>query len=146
MKKTLYVIFLLSSGAALTGCANDNAQDSDDPIVGLWKADYPPNGDGGYEATWRFNSDGSYDHDFSSGSISGGAEGYSIGTYDLISDSILVVHSTEHENLRSNYAFGKEEYTLLVEITDSTLTSTAVRLVGDHQYKNAGTTIEWEMH
>ena len=138
----LYAIMFLCYAIMGTSCS----EPSDNPLFGLWEADVPGGPDFGYKATWRINHDGSYRLDFASVSIAGGAEGYSIGTYDLVSDSILVVHSTEHENLGYNYAFSKDQDTLYVEVEDSMLTSTAVRLVGKQQYKNAGTTIKWERH
>ncbi len=140
--RVLYLLVVFACMAAFTCCD----EPEDNPLAGLWETDVPSGDDFSYEATWRFNNDGSYNLDFSSGYIGGGAQGHSIGTYDLISDSILVVHSADQENLWINYAFHKEEDTLFVKVTNSRLTSTAVRLVGPLQYKNAGDTIGWIKH
>ena len=140
-KKVFYLLVVLACTAALNSC--DDPEDSH-PIVGTWEADVPSGDDFSYDATWRFNNDGSYDLDFSSGYIGGGVQGHSYGAYDLISDSILVVHSADHENLWINYAFTNEKDTLFVEVADSRLTSSGVRLVGPLQYKIAGDTIGWE--
>lgn len=140
----VYLVVVFVAIVAFTGCPDNNNQNLDNPLVGTWEADVISGDDFSYEATWRFNNDGSYNLNFSSGGIWGGAQGYSIGTYDLTSDSILVVHSADHNNLWINYAFYKEKDTIFVEVADSRLTSSGVRLVGPSQYERYGTILMWE--
>ncbi len=142
--RVFYLLVVFAFMAALNSCNHLNNRDLDNPLVGVWEADVPGGPDYGYGATWRFNKDESYHLEFGSVSIAGLAQGYSYGTYDMISDSILVVHSTDHDNLVHNYAFTKEKDTLFVEVADSRLTSTAVRSVGPLQFEIAGDTIGWE--
>ncbi|UCH63926.1 MAG: hypothetical protein JSU77_05670 [Fidelibacterota bacterium] len=142
--RIFFLLIVFSSMVVLTSCTDDNNQNLDNPLVGLWIVDIPADDDFSYQATWRFSKDESYQLDFSSGYIGGGAQGYSSGTYNLISDSILVVHSTNHENLVHNYAFSKEQDTLFVEVADSRLITSGVRLVGQSQYERYGTILIWE--
>ena len=132
----LFIIALL----AVFACSEDDNQDPANILVGVWEGHVPSSG---YSATWQFNNDRSYHLDFASPGIAGAIKGFSSGTYDLISDSILVVHSIDSKILAFNYAFRQERDTLLVQIEDFTLTSMDVRLVLPSQDEIAGTTIVW---
>lgn len=116
-----YLFFVVLAGAvALNSCEEPD----DNPLVGTWveavteanqsepkyaRNCYGEGPDAGYDGTWIFNNNGSYQWDWEYGSIAGPQLGHSSGTYSLISDSVLVL------DVESRYPTGKD--TLLVSIT-----------------------------
>jgi hypothetical protein len=120
----------------------DDAHDNG-PLVGTWESDVTGGPDFGYDGIWRFVSDGDYQLAFGSVTIAGGTNRYSSGEYELISDSILVVHSVECENLGFNYAFSHAQDTLFVQIHDESFVSSSIRSVGPSQFERRGLLITW---
>lgn len=113
----------------IVACTNEDDQFSNNLLVGLWVDPtnasngsdpryslncYPDFPDAGFSGTWLFKKDGSYQLDVSFGTIAGADSGYSSGTYDLISDSVLVLHVEDYKKLAVN-----EWDTLNVMITDT---------------------------
>ena len=127
LKKTLLLILIIALMTVFANCTDDKI--SDNPLVGVWVDPtnasnvsdpryslncYPDFPDAGFSGTWLFKKDGSYQLDVSFGTIAGADSGYSSGTYDLISDSVLVLHVEDYKKLAVN-----EWDTLNVMITDT---------------------------
>lgn len=90
----------------------------DNPLVGSWveavnlanqndpiysRNCYPEGPDAGYDGTWLFEKDNSYQLEFWVGTIAGSNNGYSSGTYELVSDSILILDVAYFEYQDSVY-------------------------------------------
>ena len=138
--RVYYLLVVFACMAALTSCDNPNNQDFNNPLVGQWEEAvnpsnqndsiysrncYPEGPDAGFGGTWLFEKDGSYQMEFWVGTIAGSKDGYSSGSYDLISDSILVLHVTHYEFADSVYpADPGVADTHYVAITDTLFTDT----------------------
>ena len=128
---------LLIALACVIGLACTDETENSHPIVGTWETTdptgwedvdlsryLPPGNDYGYSGTWRFEKDRSYHLEYSSVS-DGWGEGYALGTYDFISDSIMTIHQIESKSDGGggNYAYGD---TLHIVLKDSRLVTTRV--------------------
>ena len=140
INKTLrtYRFLLMLLLITIVACTNEDDQFSNNLLVGLWmEATTPLNydeprysndcyhegPDAGYGGTWVFEKDGKYQLDFAFGSIAGPRFGRSVGTYDLIADSVLALNVTFYEfqdsvyNVDLLWKSGKDTH--YVTITDS---------------------------
>lgn len=135
----IYPMVICAFMVALTGCPDNNNQNLDNPLVGLWEAVDPFSGtpDAGFGGTWLFEKNGNYQLEISEVTIAGLTNGYSSGAYELISDSILVLDIMDYEN----FSVGNWD-TLHVVITDTLFVSRFVISVNPFQL--GGYPISWK--
>lgn len=130
------ILLIVSAVLLLVFTQCDDAPEpyANHPIVGLWEEMVNPfnwddpefagnceGADATFVGWWTFESDGEYDLEFGAGTIAGGVNGYSRGTYQLLSDSLLIISAKQYENL--SYAFLGVKDTIIIELNDTRFTS-----------------------
>ena len=145
MKRSLVSAIVLGLAAIVISC--------DEPeeyrIEGDWHAineQFGPSYKIIYIGDWRINKDGTYYLEFSlsPGDIGGTIIGYSSGEYQMLSDSIMILTSLEHEHLDFNHLFRKTADTLFIELHNSALTTLNATLVGQSMFEKTGIKVDWD--
>lgn len=145
-KKMLYLATVLVCAVALNRC---DESDNDNPIVGDWHVNYSV-GSGNTEryfiGDWQIDENETYYLEFtrSAGGIIGPTSGYSSGSYRMISDSIMIVTSIEHENLGWSDFFHRTVDTLLLKFQGSDLIATQATIHDTIQHTRTALILEWK--
>ncbi|MCH7575377.1 MAG: hypothetical protein IIA59_09665 [Candidatus Marinimicrobia bacterium] len=126
--RAISAIILLGTVAMATSCS----EPEENTVVGNWRPiERFRTGwdDFSYNANWTINKDGTYYLEFHKTGIWGGIDGYSSGTYVMLSESLMVYTSIEHENIAFNSVFNAITDSIFIELFDSQLITAGVGMV-----------------
>ena len=140
--RPISAVVFLAFAALVTSCS----EPEENPIVGTWLTDSEDIQvyDLWYALKWQIESNKTYKLDFSSSDGDEVISGYSSGTYRILSDSILVVKSSKHENLEANELFRHTVDTLFIKVNGSELIASQARLIDSTKFVRFDIILTWE--